>query len=225
MLSWINELCDRIVKGGLMPAYDFLVDGRSRYFWLYCASGLLIAAVAWHKTRQAKSFRETLLDHEVWASQSAFNDYIIIVITPIMRLTILSWAAINWEKVRDFVVTTLHAFGVSGTVNDSTAVLLGFLLTVTLFVVDDLLRWTVHYLFHRSMTKIEQVCYLSDLFTLPSLRGKGVGRSLIEAVCTQAKANGASRVYWQTHESNAAGRQLYDKVAKHLGFIVYSRDP
>ena len=82
-----------------------------------------------------------------------------------------------------------------------------------------------HYLFHHSMTKIEQVCYLSDLFTLPSLRGKGVGRSLIEAVCTQAKANGASRVYWQTHESNAAGRQLYDKVAKHLGFIVYSRDP
>lgn len=82
-----------------------------------------------------------------------------------------------------------------------------------------------HYLFHRSMTKIDRVCYLSDLFTLPSLRGKGIGRSLIEAVCTQAKANGASRVYWQTHESNAAGRQLYDKVAKHLGFIVYSRDP
>jgi hypothetical protein len=31
-------------------------------------------------------------------------------------------------------------------------------------------------------------------------------------------------VYWQTHESNAAGRRLYDKVARHLGFIVYSRD-
>ena len=82
-----------------------------------------------------------------------------------------------------------------------------------------------HYLFHRSMTKIEQVCYLSDLFTTPSLRGKGIGRSLIEAVCVQAKAAGAPRVYWQTHESNAAGRQLYDKVAKHLVFIVYSRDP
>ena len=82
-----------------------------------------------------------------------------------------------------------------------------------------------HYLFHRSMTKIEPVCYLSDLFTLPTLRGHGIGRSLIEAVCAQAKLAGASRVYWQTHDSNAAGRQLYDKVAKHLGFIVYSRDP
>lgn len=81
------------------------------------------------------------------------------------------------------------------------------------------------YLFHRSMTKVEPVCYLSDLFTLNSLRGQGIGRALIEAVCVQAKAAGAQRVYWQTHESNAAGRRLYDKVATNHGFIVYSRDP
>ena len=82
-----------------------------------------------------------------------------------------------------------------------------------------------HYLFHRSMTRIEPVCYLSDLFTVPDARGRGIGRTLIEAVCSEARAAGAARVYWQTHESNAAGRQLYDKVAAHLGFIVYSRDP
>lgn len=82
-----------------------------------------------------------------------------------------------------------------------------------------------HYLFHRSMTKVEHVCYLSDLFTPQALRGQGIGRALIEAVCVQAKAAGAPRVYWQTHETNAAGRLLYDKVAKHHGFIVYSRDP
>jgi GNAT superfamily N-acetyltransferase len=82
-----------------------------------------------------------------------------------------------------------------------------------------------HYLFHRSMTKVEHVCYLSDLFTPQTLRGRGIGRALIEAVCVQAKAAGAPRVYWQTHETNAAGRLLYDKVAKHHGFIVYSRDP
>lgn len=82
-----------------------------------------------------------------------------------------------------------------------------------------------HYLFHRSMTEVEQTCYLSDLFTKQSLRGKGVGRALIEAVCAEAKAAGLSCVYWQTHEANAAGRLLYDKVAKHHGFIVYSRDP
>lgn len=82
-----------------------------------------------------------------------------------------------------------------------------------------------HYLFHRSMTRIEDVCYLSDLYTLETLRGKGIGRALIEAVSQEAKAAGSQRVYWQTHETNAAGRTLYDKVARHQGFIVYTRDP
>ena len=81
-----------------------------------------------------------------------------------------------------------------------------------------------HYLFHRSTTRVELTCYLQDLFTLPAERGQGVGRALIEAVSEAARSAGVKRLYWQTHESNAAGRQLYDKVAQHLGFIVYSRD-
>ena len=81
-----------------------------------------------------------------------------------------------------------------------------------------------HYLFHRSTTRIEPVCYLQDLFTSPALRGRGVGRALIEGVYARARDTGARRVYWQTRESNAAGRLLYDKVARHAGFIVYSHD-
>ena len=81
-----------------------------------------------------------------------------------------------------------------------------------------------HYLFHRSTTRIELVCYLQDLFTAPSARGRGVGRSLVDGVYRQSKSAGLGRVYWQTHESNAAGRLLYDKVARHLGFIVYGHE-
>ena len=81
-----------------------------------------------------------------------------------------------------------------------------------------------HYLLHRSTTRIEPICYLQDLFTVPSARGQGVGRALIAAVCERASAAGARRVYWQTHETNAAGRLLYDKMATNAGFIVYSHD-
>ena len=81
-----------------------------------------------------------------------------------------------------------------------------------------------HYLFHRSTTRLELTCYMQDLFTDPGARGQGVGRSLIQGVYGRAKAAGIKRVYWQTHETNSAGRLLYDKVAKHLGFIVYSHD-
>lgn len=80
----------------------------------------------------------------------------------------------------------------------------------------------VHYLFHRSTTRIEPTCYLQDLFTQSSERGRGVGRQLIEGVYDQVKRAGGKRVYWQTHTTNAAGRMLYEKVAKHEGFIVYA---
>lgn len=79
----------------------------------------------------------------------------------------------------------------------------------------------VHYLFHRSTTLIEPNCYLQDLFTDERLRGKGVGRALIEAVYERAKIAGCSRVYWLTHETNATARRLYDQVAENTGFIVY----
>jgi GNAT superfamily N-acetyltransferase len=81
-----------------------------------------------------------------------------------------------------------------------------------------------HYLFHRSTTRIELTCYLQDLFTVPAERGRGIGRALIEGVYEQATRAGLKRVYWQTHVSNEAGRLLYDNVAAHLGFIVYSKD-
>jgi GNAT superfamily N-acetyltransferase len=81
-----------------------------------------------------------------------------------------------------------------------------------------------HYLFHRSTTRIELTCYLQDLFTEHAARGRGVGGALIEGVYQAAKTAGVRRVYWQTHETNSAGRLLYDKVAKHVGFIVYGHD-
>ena len=81
-----------------------------------------------------------------------------------------------------------------------------------------------HYLYHRSTTRIALTCYLQDLFTAPEARGQGIGRALIQAVYAAASSSGIQRVYWQTHETNAAGRLLYDKVAKHYGFIVYAHD-
>ena len=87
---------------------------------------------------------------------------------------------------------------------------------------DGQLLGLAHYLFHRSTTRIELTCYMQDLFTLQAARGQGVGRALIEGVYAAAHVHGVKRVYWQTHETNAVGRLLYDKVAAHSGFIVYS---
>ena len=80
-----------------------------------------------------------------------------------------------------------------------------------------------HYLFHRSTTAMELVCYLQDLFTSEDARGKGVGRALINGVYEQAARAKSSRVYWQTHETNLTAQELYNKVADRSGFIVYRK--
>ena len=73
-------------------------------------------------------------------------------------------------------------------------------------------------------TRLNDVCYLQDLFVNKAISGAGVGRQLIKAVYDAAPTAGSTRVYWQTQDSNTAGRALYDKVAKYLGFIVYSHE-
>lgn len=78
-----------------------------------------------------------------------------------------------------------------------------------------------HYLFHRHCWSIENVCYLQDLFADPDVRGKGIGRALIEAVHAEAIKGGAHSVYWTTNQNNAAARQLYDRIAKVTPFIKY----
>ena len=88
---------------------------------------------------------------------------------------------------------------------------------------NESLLGIVHYLFHRSTLLIEQNCYLQDLFTAEAARGQGIGRALIEAVYVRAREAGATRVYWQTQETNATARKLYDVVADLSGFIVYRK--
>lgn len=76
---------------------------------------------------------------------------------------------------------------------------------------------------HRGTWAIGDFCYLEDLFVAEHARGRGIARALIEAVYDLADERGAERVYWLTHESNTTARRLYDRIARHLGYIQYRR--
>jgi GNAT superfamily N-acetyltransferase len=89
--------------------------------------------------------------------------------------------------------------------------------------IDGRLLGIVHYLYHRSCWTVGDYCYLQDLFVAEAARKRGLGRALIEAVYREAREAGASRVYWLTHETNAAARALYDTLADRPGFIQYRR--
>jgi GNAT superfamily N-acetyltransferase len=89
---------------------------------------------------------------------------------------------------------------------------------------DGKLIGLTHYIFHRSTIAIGPNCYLQDLFTAESARGKGVARALITEVYAQAQLAGSQRVYWQTHETNTTAMALYDKIAEKSGFVVYRKN-
>lgn len=80
-----------------------------------------------------------------------------------------------------------------------------------------------HFLFHRHAWKIENVCYLQDLYVAPAARGTGAAEALIRAVYAQADAAGAPSVYWLTQDFNLHARKLYDRVGVKTPFIRYNR--
>jgi len=45
------------------------------------------------------------------------------------------------------------------------------------------------------------------------VRGKGIGRALIDALHKVAITKGSKRLYWTTAPDNETARKLYDKVA------------
>ena len=80
-----------------------------------------------------------------------------------------------------------------------------------------------HYLFHRHCWKVENVCYLQDLYVDAEHRGTGVGRALIEGVYAAADVEGCPAVYWTTQHFNVVGRRLYDRIGELTPFIRYNR--
>jgi ribosomal protein S18 acetylase RimI-like enzyme len=85
---------------------------------------------------------------------------------------------------------------------------------------DGTLVGIAHYFFHPTVWMADS-CHLQDLFVDAATRGRGVARALIEGVAAAARERGAARLYWHTRASNATARALYDKVARHDGFIRY----
>ncbi|MFE4977475.1 GNAT family N-acetyltransferase [Kitasatospora sp. NPDC056651] len=63
--------------------------------------------------------------------------------------------------------------------------------------------------------------FLDDLFTDPAVRGRGVGRALIQRLRELAAAEGRSFVQWVTAEDNDQAQALYNTVAERTSWVTY----
>jgi GNAT superfamily N-acetyltransferase len=57
--------------------------------------------------------------------------------------------------------------------------------------------------------------YLEELYVVPAMRGRGLGRALLETALETARGAGATNMELGTSEDDVAARALYEK----LGFI------
>jgi len=63
--------------------------------------------------------------------------------------------------------------------------------------------------------------YLEDLFVAEDFRNKGVARTLIKEIESEARGEKCSEMYWITRGSNSRARALYDSLAAATDFVRY----
>lgn len=54
--------------------------------------------------------------------------------------------------------------------------------------------------------------YLEDLFVMPSMRGKGIGKTLLKMLATLAVERGCGRMEWAVLDWNKNAREFYESV-------------
>ena len=87
--------------------------------------------------------------------------------------------------------------------------------------VDGHVYGFAHCVVHENTWETQAVCYLEDLFVLPSARRRGVASALIEWLRNAMRAEGWARLYWVTRADNTEARHLYDRFAQADGFVRY----
>lgn len=54
--------------------------------------------------------------------------------------------------------------------------------------------------------------YLQELYVVPAMRGRGLGRALLEAAMEEARRDGAGHIDLGTSEDDVAARRLYESA-------------
>ena len=209
-----EQLVNAFGAGVLRPLHDLVAAPKARYYWPFLLTGLLIAWVVYYRRGGHKAFFDQFARWDVWLSKSAQNDYALLMINTFLLVLGGSWLFANADVIMAWTAGALTWLGVTGQAPASWQVVYGIGLTLSLFLVDDFIRWFGHYLFHRipalwELHKVHhsaevlnfltserfhplEVVLMSVIFTVPAAVVNGIFIGLFgdqAAVITVAGAN------------------------------------
>ena len=88
-------------------------------------------------------------------------------------------------------------------------------------LVDDEVVGFAHHRLYARPSEGGSGLFLDDLFTASHVRGRGVGRALINRLAELAREHGAAKVRWITAADNATAQRLYDDMAERTEWVTY----
>jgi GNAT superfamily N-acetyltransferase len=92
--------------------------------------------------------------------------------------------------------------------------------TMLIAEADGAIAGHLSYFWGLSMEGVARALFVGDLFVRDGLRGRGIGRLLMEHVRDLARARGANQVLWTVWSKNAAAQDFY----RRLGARTYDEE-
>lgn len=142
---------DELISGLFQP-FELLLNPSSRLYWLYCLSSIVIALVCLLCVQKAtaQSAIHVLFSRKLWLTKSSGWDFFYLFLNSTIRTAFIIPYVFSYASGAIFVQTGLvDVFGVGPDIKISTEFLIA-LFTVVFFLVDDLSRFSLHWLLHKN---------------------------------------------------------------------------
>lgn len=146
----MSEFWNNALHAGAIDFLRLWFSPASRSFWLFMAPSLLVAFWFWRRDRareRSLPARFRTFSAATWFSRSAINDYGLVVLNAMLIGTLLAPLTLNAETVRALVQSLLD--GWTHGLGSDPQWWAPVLLALTLFLVDDFMRYALHYGEHR----------------------------------------------------------------------------
>lgn len=163
----LDTLFERTLSGLLEPLSGFY-DPTKRTSLLFLAVAGWIAAVTWlGRGRPHRSLLRFLFARRVWLHRSALLDYRLLVVRAVLRATVLWPLAFSEVAVAVTVLAWLSTRIAAPTPSAVDPALVTALLSVSVFVAEDLARFAIHRAAHRvpALWELHKVHHSAEVMT------------------------------------------------------------